>query len=170
MADTEIAEPPVAASEDKVEAVAAGEAKPAPTKPPKKAKEPKGKTKPKHPPAAAAAEGSGLSIAAHPRAARAVAKAKGWGGLVGFIVGGYLALPTNTLAGTGLHALIAGVACYVIVWAGAVFLWRHLVVAELRTRQQQLLHIELAKLQGANPAVSQGPVNPAERTRAGASW
>ncbi len=64
---------------------------------------------------------------------------------MGFIVGGYLALPTNTLVGTGVHALIAGVACYVTVWAGAVFLWRHLVVAELRNRQQELLQAELSR-------------------------
>ncbi len=105
-------------------------------------KEPKKKPKRE---VAGAVGGSGLSIAAHPRAARAVARAKGWGGLVGFLVGGYLSLPTNTLAGTGLHALIAGVVCYVAVWAGAVFLWRHLVVAELRTRQHELLQAKLAR-------------------------
>ncbi len=60
-------------------------------------------------------------------------------------MGGYFALQTNTLAGVGLHALIAGVACYVLVWAGAVFLWRHLVVAELRTRQHELVQAELAR-------------------------
>jgi hypothetical protein len=167
-ADTEIAEPQAAPPD---------EAAPAQPKAAKqkgkqkgKEKEPKSKKKPKRSGSEASAEGSGLSIAAHPRAARAVARAKGWGGLAGFVVGGYLALPTNTLVGAGLHALIAGVACYVTVWAGAVFLWRHLVVAELRGRQQQLLQIELARLQGANPTVSQGPVNPAERSRAGASW
>jgi hypothetical protein len=180
MADTEIAEPPpqaappvdaepqaAPASDTKVHAVPPSEAKLKQAKASKQGKEPKKKPKRAN---SDAAEGGGLSIAAHPRAARGVARAKGWGGLVGFMVGGYLALPTNTLAGTGLHALIAGVACYTIVWAGAVFLWRHLVVAELRTRQQQMLQAELAKLQGANPAVSQGPVNLAERSRAGASW
>lgn len=136
-ADTEVVESQATPAGD--------EAKPAQAKPPKKGKEPKGKAKPKRPGSDATAKGSGLSIAAHPRAARAVAKAKGWGGLVGFIVGGYLALPTNTLVGTGVHALIAGVACYVTVWAGAVFLWRHLVVAELRNRQQELLQAELSR-------------------------
>jgi hypothetical protein len=90
--------------------------------------------------------GSGLSVAAHPRAAHRVAQAKGWGGLLGFLVGGYLSLPTNTLAGAGLHALAAGAACYVAVWAGAVFLWRHLVVAELRSRQHEALQAELERI------------------------
>lgn len=123
------------------------EAKTKQAKAPKQKDKGKGKESKKKPKreATGAAAGSGLSIAAHPRAARAVARAKGWGGLVGFLVGGYLSLPTNTLAGTGLHALIAGVVCYVAVWAGAVFLWRHLVVAELRTRQHELLQAELAR-------------------------
>ena len=79
------------------------------------------------------------SIAAHPRAARAVARAKGWGGLAGFVLAGYMALPTNTLAAAGLRALIAGVVCYVATWAGAVFLWRRLVMLEIKGREQKLL-------------------------------
>jgi hypothetical protein len=86
----------------------------------------------------AAPGADGPSIAAHPRAVRAVARAKSWGGLAGFLLGGYLSLPTNTLAGAGLRALIAGVVCYVAVWAGAVFLWRRLVMLEIKSREQQL--------------------------------
>lgn len=88
--------------------------------------------------ASAGHDGDGPSVAAHPRAARAVARAKGWGGLIGFLAAGYLALPTNTLVGAGLHALVAGIVCYVAVWAGAVFVWRRLVMLELRSRKQQL--------------------------------
>jgi hypothetical protein len=83
--------------------------------------------------------GGAPSVAAHPRAARAVATAKGWGGLAGFVLGGYLSLPTNTLAGAGLRALVAGIVCYVATWGGAVFLWRRLVMLELKGREQQLL-------------------------------
>jgi hypothetical protein len=104
----------------------------------KKGKEKKGKKD------TAAPEGA-LSLAAHPRAVRRVAQAKGWGGLLGFLAGGYLSLSTHTLAEAGFRALVAGVVCYAIVWAGAVFLWRHLVVAELRSRQHELLQSELAK-------------------------
>lgn len=80
----------------------------------------------------------GPSVAAHPRAARAVARAKSWGGLIGFVLGGYLSLPTNTVAAAGLRALIAGVVCYVATWAGAVFLWRRLVILEIKGREQQM--------------------------------
>ncbi len=93
----------------------------------------KGKAKEAAPP-----PGDGPSIAAHPRAARGVARAKSWGGLIGFVLGGYLSLPTNTLAAASLRALIAGVACYVVAWAGAVFVWRRLVMLELKGREQQL--------------------------------
>jgi hypothetical protein len=90
---------------------------------------------------AAAAQGGagGPNVAAHPRAARAVARAKGWGGLAGFLLGGYMSLPTNTLATAGLRALLAGVVCYVAVWAAAVFLWRRLVILEIKGREQKLL-------------------------------
>jgi len=77
------------------------------------------------------------SVAAHPKAAHSVARAKGWGGLAGFLIAGYLSLPTSTLAEAGLRALVAGSICYVAAWAGAVFVWRRLVMVELRNREQQ---------------------------------
>jgi len=83
-------------------------------------------------------DGGAPSIAAYPRAARSVALVKGWGGLAGFVLGGYLSLPTNTLAGAGLRALVAGIVCYVVAWGGAVFVWRRLVMIELRSREHQL--------------------------------
>ncbi len=97
--------------------------------------------------------GSHLILAEHPRAVRAIARSKAWGGLGGFLLGGYLSLPTHALAEAGLRALAAGVICYVAAWAGAVFLWRRLVVVELRDAQQQLLATELAKLRGPGPTV-----------------
>jgi len=121
----------------------------------KDAKKPSGgkdaKKKPKRE-AASAAASDGPSVAAHPRAARQVQRAKAWGGLAGFALGGYLSLPTTTLADAGLRALIAGVVCYVAAWAAGVFVWRHLVVLEIKSREHQLLAAELAARQS-----SQGP-------------
>lgn len=88
--------------------------------------------------AAPVAEGA-PTIVAHPRAMRSIARAKGWAGLLGFLLAGYLALPTSTLAGAGLHALIGGVVSYVVVWGAAVFVWRRLVMLELKGRQAQML-------------------------------
>jgi hypothetical protein len=97
-------------------------------------------------------EEQGPSVAGHPRAARAVARAKGWGGLGGFLLGGYLALPTSTLAGAGLRALEAGVVGYVAVWAGAVFVWRRLVILELKGREQKLLADAQSRLPAGSPS------------------
>jgi hypothetical protein len=94
-----------------------------------------------------------LTLTEHPRAVRAIARSKAWGGLGGFLIGGYLSLPTHALTEAGLRALEAGAICYVAAWAGAVFLWRRLVVAELRHAQQQLLAVELAKLRAPDPTV-----------------
>lgn len=99
---------------------------------------------------------SNLILAEHPRAVRGIARAKAWGGLGGFLLGGYLSLPTHTLADAGLRALAAGVVCYVAAWAAAVFLWRRLVVVELRAAQQELLGVEIAKLNRSPPPGGHG--------------
>jgi hypothetical protein len=70
-----------------------------------------------------------------------VARAKGWGALGGFLIGGYLSLSTGTLADTALRALIAGAVCYLAAWAGSVFVWRRLVILEVKAREQQLLNM-----------------------------
>jgi hypothetical protein len=139
-AESATAEPVAAAPEPRVpeQAPAAAKAKDA-KQDAKGKKDAKGKGKKDAKGADPEAVAGGPSVAAHPRAARAVARAKSWGGLLGFVLGGYLSLPTNTLAAAGLRALIAGVACYVAVWAGAVFLWRRLVVLEIKGREQQLM-------------------------------
>jgi hypothetical protein len=113
--------------------------------------------------------GSQLVLAEHPRAVRNIAQVKAWGGLAGFLLGGYLSLPTQTVADAGFRALVAGVVCYMAAWAAGVFVWRHLVVAELRHAQQEALATELAKLQrpdtGATPVGA--PTLPRGRVRAG---
>jgi hypothetical protein len=76
---------------------------------------------------------AGPSVAAHPRASYQVRRAKGWGGLIGFGLAAYLShkagVPTIDL---GIRAVLAGLAGYMLAWACAVTVWRHLVVAELR--------------------------------------
>jgi hypothetical protein len=137
----------------------------------KKGKEPKGKDaksekgkKGKSEKAVTADDSGSPSVAAHPRAARAVAQAKGWGGLAGFFIAGYLSLPTGTLAQTGLRALIAGSVCYVAAWAGAVFVWRRLVIVEIKGREQALLAGAQAELVPGEPTSA-----PAKPQRAGAA-
>jgi hypothetical protein len=139
-----------------LEAPDAPEQAPAADAAPKKDKKGKGKEKKAAEPASA----DGPSVAAHPRAARAVATAKGWGGVIGFAAGGYLSLPTHTLADAGLRALIAGVVCYVAGWAGAVFVWRRLVVLEIKAREQHLLEMLKARSAGQQTSQPAGGARP----------
>ena len=99
----------------------------------------------------------GPSLAGHPRAARSVEHAKGWGALIGFVAGGYLSLPTHTVADAGLRALIAGVVLYVAAWAGSVFFWRRMVMVEIRAREQELLAAARAAAERRRVAAGETP-------------
>jgi hypothetical protein len=93
----------------------------------------------------AAGSGADMRLAAHPQAARRVAEAKAWGAVIGFALGGYLSLPTHTLADAAARALLAGLFCRTVVWAAAIFVWRRIVVAELRHAQHELLAAKLSE-------------------------
>ena len=95
----------------------------------------------------APAAGGGPSVAAHPRASRSVARARSWGALIGFMVGGYMSMPTHSASEALARAIVAGVVCYVVSWGGAVFVWRRLVILEIKGREQ-----ELVAAAGAAPA------------------
>ena len=76
---------------------------------------------------------AGPSVAAHPRASYQVRRAKGWGGIAGFALAAYFSYKAGVpTADLGLRALIGGIGGYMLAWACAVTVWRHLVLAELR--------------------------------------
>ena len=78
-----------------------------------------------------------LKLSQHPRAARHIRAAKGWGGLLGFAVVALLSWQAGIPPfDVGLRALAGGVVGYVVAWAGAVHAWRHLAVAEIRAAQR----------------------------------
>jgi hypothetical protein len=82
----------------------------------------------------------GPSVAGHPRAVAQVRRAKGLGGVGGFalaaVLGFKAGIPPDQV---GERALGAGVAGYMLAWACAVAVWRHLVLAELRTLADRAL-------------------------------
>ena len=87
------------------------------------------------------ASGSGgPSVAGHPRAAAQVRRAKGLGGVGGFalaaLLGSKAGIPPDQI---GERALAGGIAGYMVAWACAVTVWRHLVLAELRTLADRTL-------------------------------
>lgn len=74
-----------------------------------------------------------VCLSAHPRAARALRQARGWGALVGFALGALLTwragLSPFDMAMRGLLGAAGG--C-LVAWAGALALWRQLALTEIR--------------------------------------
>jgi hypothetical protein len=88
------------------------------------------------------------SVANHPRAGAQVARAKAWGGLIGFALVALLSLRAGApTADVLLRALLGGIAAYIGAWACAVAVWRHLVIAELRAVRRH--HAEAARRRAA---------------------
>ena len=79
-----------------------------------------------------------VRLSAHPRAQRSIARAKAFGGLVGFLIGLWLGSRAGLPAwDTGVRALAGGIAGYVLVWVAAVQVWRQLVLAEYRRAEKR---------------------------------
>jgi hypothetical protein len=89
---------------------------------------------------APAAPPNAMSVAGHPRAADAVARAKGIGGLIGLLLVGLLSWKAGApMLDVGLRALVGGAVGYVAFWALALQACRHLVVAEARAAARRAL-------------------------------
>jgi hypothetical protein len=104
--------------------------------------------------------GERSSVSSHPRAAAHVRKAKGWGGLGGFALAAYMSyaaeVPPDQIV---LRALAAGLVGYMLCWACAVTIWRHLVLAEMKA----LLESGRMVL-GTDPKADAAPGDAADRT------
>ena len=96
-----------------------------------------------------------------------MARAKGWGALAGFVLGGYLSLPTHTVASAGVRAIVAGLVCYVAFWAGAVFFWRRMVMLEIKAREQELVRA-VEELRSRHQAAATQGAQAAARAQAAA--
>lgn len=109
-----------------------------------------------------AAPGQALpSVANHPRAAAQVARVKAWAGLAGFALVALLSLRADVPTADALaRALVAGVAAYLLAWACAVAVWRHLVLAELEAARRA--HAEAAAQRAAAQAAAQAAAEPAD--------
>jgi len=90
-----------------------------------------------------------ISVAAHPRAARAVRKAKGYGGLGGFLLGVVLSVRAGVpVPDAALRGVEAGLGGYLALWFATVMVWRQLAVAEIEAARRHLLAVaerELAR-------------------------
>jgi hypothetical protein len=72
-----------------------------------------------------------IRVSGHPRATYSIARIKAFGGLFGLLLVALLSwqggLPPVDAA---LRGLVGGVVAYLVCWALAVQVWRHLVMAE----------------------------------------
>ena len=79
-----------------------------------------------------------VRLAAHPRAQRAIGRAKAIGGVIGFVIGLWLGSRAGLPSwDTGVRALAGGIAGWLIVWVAAVQIWKQLVIAEYRAAEQK---------------------------------
>jgi hypothetical protein len=81
------------------------------------------------------------SLREHPTAGPAIRRAKGLAGLAGFSVTAFIGFEGGVPFALGaIRALEVGVACNVVVWAGAVLVWKRLLIAQAagiaRSRRQ----------------------------------
>jgi hypothetical protein len=87
-----------------------------------------------------APSGDGIRLSEHPRARRHIAIAKGWGGLIAFLIVLKLsrgaALPWPDAIG---RAIVGGVIGYVTLWIIAQTIWRHVALAELEDLRRRLI-------------------------------
>jgi hypothetical protein len=84
-----------------------------------------------------------IRIADHPRAVRSIARIRSLAGLIGFVIGAYLAhgagLPAFDVV---LRALLTGVGLHCVGWLAALAYWKAAIYAELeaaRARREQEL-------------------------------
>jgi hypothetical protein len=81
-----------------------------------------------------------VRLAAHPRASRHIAAAKGWGGLIGFGLVLLLSLKAGTTpVDAGVRALAGGVGLYLLAWFAAVTVWREIAVAEVEAARRRIM-------------------------------
>jgi hypothetical protein len=86
-----------------------------------------------------------VKVAAHPRAARAIPRIKSYGGLAGFALMAWLSHRSGTdFVHLALRAIIGGLVAYVVTWAAAVYIWRQIVLAEIRAKARVLAERKFA--------------------------
>jgi hypothetical protein len=105
---------------------------------------------------AAPPPGDGIRLSAHPRARRHIGMAKGWGGLIAFL------LVLKISRGAALpwpdaieRAVVGGVVGYITLWVIAQTIWRHVALAELEDLRKRLVAKAEAQAAAREAAIAQ---------------
>ena len=87
----------------------------------------------------AAVSTTAISVSAHPRAAYSIRRTKGYGGLIGLLLVGWLSYKAGALpVDAALRALVGGIVGYIACWMISVQVWSHLVIAEARAAAERV--------------------------------
>lgn len=105
---------------------------------------------------AALPAGTGIRLSAHPRARRHIGIAKGWGGLIAFLlvlkISRGAALPwTDAIE----RAVVGGIVGYLTLWIIAQTIWRHVALAELEDLRKRLIAKSEAQAAAREAAVAE---------------
>jgi hypothetical protein len=116
--------------------------------------------------AAGGAPEQGIRLSAHPRARRQIRMAKGYGGLVSFLLVLFLSHGAGLpFADMLLRGVLGGIAGYVAAWMLAVTVWRHIALAELEDLRVRLLARMEAQAHAAEAAQAQAEAAAAANTQ-----
>jgi hypothetical protein len=78
-------------------------------------------------------------LSQYPKAQQQINSAKAWGGLVLFLLVGFVSMQQGLPAFTvGFRALVAGMVGYVAAWAIALVVWRQVAINEVKTMRARL--------------------------------
>jgi hypothetical protein len=87
-----------------------------------------------------------VRLSGHPRAQRAIKRAKAGGGLAGFALSFYIAQGAGVAAfETGVRSLAGGIAGYVLIWVAAIIVWRQIAVGEFKAAQRRRVALRAAQ-------------------------
>jgi hypothetical protein len=89
-------------------------------------------------PAKRGGESKAVVLRNHPRARRQIGLAKSYAGLAAFVFAGWAAWHAGRpFFEVAERALLWGMAGYLLVWAVAVHVWRHVAIAEVRAAEKR---------------------------------
>lgn len=112
-----------------------------------------------------AGAGSGareIRLSKHPRAQRQIGRLKSWGGLAGFGVAAWASNKNGApFLDMAVRALMWGVISYIVVWALAVQVWRHIAVAEVRAHERRWIDYKKQRAEAAARARAEAEVQQA---------
>jgi uncharacterized membrane protein YccC len=79
-------------------------------------------------------------ISHYPKAQQQINNAKAWGGLVLFLLIGFVSMQQGLPAFTvGVRALVAGMIGYIVAWAIALVVWRQVAINEVESLRKRML-------------------------------